>query len=70
VTQQPHPPNGKLIRNEERILEQVRHHLREAVAVGTVKELGFKFDLSGGGPRRSKIKVTVEYEFLENVDAL
>lgn len=64
-------PARGAVHHEEAILGRVREHLREAAARDSVGELVFRFKLGlGGQPRSSKITVVVEYNYLENVNAI
>lgn len=56
--------------NEERILDTIRQHLREARRNNAIGKLTFELDINRGGVSRYWVDVLVNYRFLENVPAV
>jgi hypothetical protein len=57
--------NKKWLEREEKILQTIRYHLREAHQNSAVGELFFRLEFKNGGLRRSNIGMKVEYEFVD-----
>lgn len=50
-----------------RILNNLRHHLEDALANDAIKRLVFTFELNNGGVRRSDIDVGVQYTYVNTL---